>query len=117
MAVQILRLKDGSDVICDTESVHAGMVQLTFPMEFRMVNQNLVLQHWLPLAAMKGNSVKIPREEIVCYMEPNEAFEEYYNTAVNKVSAALDEEYEMNEEEEMLEALQELESSKGISIH
>jgi len=116
MTIQILRLKDGSDVICSTESVQAGMIELTFPMEFQLVNQNLVLQHWLPLAAMKGNSVKIPREEIFCYMEPNENFQEYYMSAVQKVTAALDEGLE-EEEEEMLAAIEELETKKGISIH
>jgi len=116
MTIQILRLKDGADVICTTESVQAGMIELTLPMEFQMVNQNLVLQHWLPLAAMKGNSVKIPREEIFCYMEPNENFAEYYMTAVQKVTAALEEGLE-DDQEEMLEAMEELEKTKGLSIH
>jgi hypothetical protein len=114
MTIQILRLKDGADVISETEN-HRDMIELIMPMEFTLVNQNLVLQHWLPLAAMKGNSVKLPREEIVCFMEPNEHFEKYYLTAVQKVSAVLDEEFE--EEEELLAAMDELENSKGISIH
>lgn len=114
MTVQILRLKDGSDVICNTES-NNGMIELQFPMMFMLSNQRLVLQHWLPLAAMKGNSVKIPREEVFCYMEPNEAFIEYYNTAVGKVTAALD--GEMDIEEELLDAMDELENSKNLSIH
>lgn len=114
MTIQILRLKDGADVISETEN-HRDMIELIMPMEFSLVNQNLVLQHWLPLAAMKGNSVKLPREEIVCYMEPNDNFQEYYITAVKKVSDALEEEYEG--EEELLAAMDELENSKGISIH
>jgi len=116
MTIQILRLKDGADVICSTENTSPGMIELTLPMEFRLVNQNLVLQHWLPLAAMKGNSVKIPREEVFCYMEPNENFQEYYMTAVKKVTAALDEGLE-EEEEEMLAAMEELENIKGLEIH
>lgn len=116
MTIQILRLKDGADVICSTESAGPGFVELTFPMEFHMVNENLVLQHWLPLAAMKGNSVKMPRDEIVCYMEPNENFEKYYCTAVQKVTSALEEE-NFEKEEEMLAAIEELENIKGISIH
>jgi len=116
MTIQILRLKDGSDVICSTESISSGMIEITFPMEFRLVNENLVLQHWLPLAAMKGNSVKIPREEVFCSMEPNDNFAQYYLTAVQKVSSALEEGMD-EEEEEMLEAMEELVSTKGLSIH
>jgi len=116
MTVQILRLKDGCDVISNIETVSPGMVVLEYPMLFELVNQRLVLQHWLPLAAMKGNSVKIPREEIFCTMDPNDAFVEYYTNAVQKMSKVLDN----NDEEEMdqmMEALEELEHTKGISIH
>ena len=113
MTVQILRPKDGSDVISITENIN-GMVELQYPMIFQLVNQNLVLQHWLPLGAMKGNSVKIPRDEIICYMEPNENFQEYYATAVNKVEKALEEPDDM---EDMVEAMEELENTKGILIH
>lgn len=116
MTIQILRLKDGSDIICNTESVAPGMVELQYPMMFSMVNKNLVLQHWLPLAAMKGTSVRIPRDEIICYMEPNDDFSDYYNTAVNKIANAM----EIDTEEQIgdiMDAMDELESSKGISIH
>lgn len=115
MTVQIVRLKDGSDVICYTEKT-MDMVELDYPMMFSLVNQNLVLQHWLPLSVMKGTSVKIPRDEIVCFMDPNAEFEEYYNTAVKKISSVMDnnDEEEINE---MMEALDELEHKKGISIH
>lgn len=116
MTIQILRLKDGSDVICNTESISPGMIELKMPMMFNMVNQNLVLQHWLPLAAMKGDSVKISREEIVCYMEPNDAFQEYYASAVHKINTALESDSE-EDIEDMAAAMEELESSKGILIH
>jgi hypothetical protein len=115
MTVQIVRLKDGSDVICHTEK-NMDMVELDYPMMFSIVNQNLVLQHWLPLSVMKGTSVKIPRDEIVCFMDPNENFEEYYNTAVQKISSVMDNEDE-EELQDMMEALDELEHKKGISIH
>ena len=115
MTVQIVRLKDGSDVICSMERT-MDTFELDYPMMFSVVNQNLVLQHWLPLSVMKGTSVKIPRDEIVCIMQPNENFEEYYMTAVKKISSVLNNE---NEEElnDVMEALDELEHKKGISIH
>jgi hypothetical protein len=81
-----------------------------------MVNQNLVLQHWLPLAVMKGTSVTIRLNEVVCFMEPNDNFQEYYMTAVDQVTTA----QEAGADEEMdqvLEALDELENSKGLILH
>ena len=65
---------------------------------------------------MKGTSVKIPRDEIICFMDPNESFEEYYNKAVSKLSSVMDND---NEEElnDVMEAMDELEHKKGISIH
>ena len=115
MTVQIVRLKDGSDVICSMEK-YPDVVELDYPMMFSLVNQNLVLQHWLPLGVMKGTSVKIPRDEIICFMDPNESFEEYYNKAVSKLSSVMDND---NEEElnDVMEAMDELEHKKGISIH
>jgi hypothetical protein len=114
--IQILRLKDGSDIICDTNITDTETVNLHYPMMFDMTNQRLVLQHWLPLAAMKGTSVSIRITEIVCIMEPTDDFAQYYETAVNKLNSV----GEPNEDEDyndIMEALNELESSKGISIH
>lgn len=121
MTIQIVRLKDGSDVISQVihkqinEYEHGSEVELTYPMMFSVVNQNLVLQHWLPLAVMKNKSVVIPRDEILCFMEPNDNFEEYYISTVNKVSSIVNKKEE--EVEEMMEALDELENTKGIKIH
>ena len=120
MTVQIVRLKDGSDVISQVsvhgdDSIYNGEVELTYPMMFSVVNQNLVLQHWLPLAVMKSKSVKIPREEVLCFMDPNDNFEDYYISTVNKVSSIVNKKEE--EVEELMEALDELENTKGIKIH
>ena len=115
MTVQIVRLKDGSDVICYTEKEN-NTVELDYPMMFSVVNSNLVLQHWLPLSVMKGTSVKIPLEEVVCFMDPNENFEDYYVTAVKKINSVMDSNND-DIKEEMMEALNELETSKGIKIH
>ena len=113
MAIQILRLKDGSDIICDTDFKNAEMVELHYPMMFEMVHHKLMLQHWLPLAAMKGTSASIRLTEIVCIMEPNEEFCEYYETAVNKLNSVV----EPNEEDDfndIINAMDELENTKGI---
>ena len=67
---------------------------------------------------MEGNSVMIPRDEILCVMEPNDNFRDYYETTINKINGVL-EQTKNNEEdtEEMIDAMEELENSKGLSIH
>lgn len=116
MAIQILRLKDGSDIICNTNITDTETLNLNYPMMFDMINQRLVLQHWLPLAAMKGTSVSIRLSEIVCIMEPNDEFAEYYEIAVNKLNSVV----ESNVEDgfnDIINAMDELENNKEISIH
>ena len=116
MTIQILRLKDGCDIICNTQNISGGMIELEMPMAFELIDQRLILQHWLPLAAIKGTSVSLRLTEIVCVMEPNDEFAEYYETAVNKLNSVV----EPNEEEEfndIINAMDELENNKGISIH
>jgi len=49
-------------------------------------------------------------------MDPNENFEDYYVTAVKKINSVMDSSNE-DIKEEMMEALNELETSKGIKIH
>ena len=39
MTIQIVRLKDGSDVICSMQKF-SDMVELDYPMMFSLVNQN-----------------------------------------------------------------------------
>ena len=117
MIVQVVRLKDGFDVVTQID-YQQEEVQFTNPMVFEIRNASLVLHHWLPLAVMEGNSVMIPRDEILCVMEPNDNFRDYYETTINKINGVL-EQTKNNEEdtEEMIDAMEELENSKGLSIH
>lgn len=115
MTVQIVRFKDGLDVICQTES-EGNSLKISNPMMFELRNTNLLLQHWLPLSIMKGNSVSVPLQEVLCTMEPNNEFEEYYVNAINKMNATLDDISSREDAEELNRALDELES-KDIKIH
>ena len=49
MTVQIVRLKDGFDVVTQLQ-YKQDEVEFTNPMVFEIRNTALVLQHWLPLA-------------------------------------------------------------------
>lgn len=125
MTVKIVRFKDGLDVISNVfynygmDDKPNGEVELTNPMMFELRNQNLVMEHWLPLAIMKEKKVTIKDSEILCTMEPNEEFAEYYVNAVKQMNKTLQEAKSKDKEDiqDMLEALAELEDNKGIKIH
>jgi hypothetical protein len=123
MTVQILRFKDGLDVICkafvhDTESLLYGKIEIESPMIFEIRNQNLVLQHWLPLAVMKSNKALVDRNDVLCTLEPNDDFKEYYINTVKNLKKEL---REMKKEREsgvdVMEAIAELATNKNINIH
>ena len=116
--IKIVRFKDAIDVICtcvfDKKDYAYDLYE---PMMFDITQRGqLVLQHWLPLAAIKGTSVSIRLTEIVCIMEPNDEFAEYYEMAVNKLNSVV----EPQEEDgfnDIINAMDELENIKGTSIH
>ena len=116
--IQILRLRDGFDVISDTSKHGNGNVDLTNPMIFHLRNSSMVLEHWLPLPIMKGNSVTISMSEVICEMEPNEDFLDYYLKMTNKLESAMEAMAgEENNIKEMALAMEELESNKQIKFH
>lgn len=125
MTVEIVRFKDGLDVITqldykqDDHGKMNGYAELTNPMMFEIRNQNLVMENWLPLAIMKNKTVVISNAEILCTMEPNEDFAEYYVNAVKQMNRTLNEvkNKDVEDIQDMLEALAELETSNGIKIH
>jgi len=82
MAVKILRLKDGLDIICDCIFEKDNKVVIDNPMLFELRGMNLVLQYWLPMAVMKGESVEMRMDNILCTMDPTDDFEEYYSMSV-----------------------------------
>lgn len=118
MIIQIVRFKDGLDVICGTKDYGTKM-ELSSPMMFEIRNANLILQHWLPLSVMKGDSVSVDKSEILCVMSPNDDFSEYYSHTVEKMKQVLENKNKESEEElkDVMEAFTELETSKNILIH
>jgi hypothetical protein len=115
----IVRFKDNLDIICGLRNNLDGTVEVSTPMMFELRGQKLVLEHWLPLQVMKGNSVRVPIENILCTMEPSDDLAEYFEKTVSKLSDFVEETDNNSEEEnmELMEALMELETNKGVSIH
>jgi MinD-like ATPase involved in chromosome partitioning or flagellar assembly len=122
MTVQIVRFKDGLDVICNIDYKDlSDKVELFNPMIFEVRNTNLVMQQWLPLAVIKGNSVMIDNREILCVMDPNDDFAEYYEETVRKTNEVLRKKEEISDDkekiQEFLQSLIDLETSKDVIKH
>jgi MinD-like ATPase involved in chromosome partitioning or flagellar assembly len=122
MTVQIVRFKDGLDVICNIDYKDlSDKVELFNPMIFEVRNTNLVMQQWLPLAVIKGNSVMIDNREILCVMDPNDDFAEYYEETVRKTNEVLRKKEEASDDkekiQEFLQSLIDLETSKDVIKH
>lgn len=81
MAVKILRLQDGLDIICEHKNV-SGINFIKNPMvvylDYESEEPDLVMQHWIPNELVKNNETTISDIDILCAFEPTEALEEYY---------------------------------------
>lgn len=81
MAVKILRLQDGLDIICVHKNV-SGINFIKNPMvvylDYESEEPDLVMQHWIPNELVKNNETTISDIDILCAFEPTEALEEYY---------------------------------------
>lgn len=117
--IQIVRFKDGTDVICVMEQLDSFQIKITNPMMFAVRSANLILQHWLPVDIMKGNAVAINTEDVLCVFEPTDDFMKYYLNTVDKMNEILNNRSKVKEEEElnMMEVLIDMESIKGNLLH
>jgi len=116
MAVKILRLKDGLDIICDCTFERNNKMVIDNPMLFELRGTNLMLQHWLPVFVMKGESVEVGIDNILCTMDPTDDFEEYYSSAITKLKDSERKEREVELNDEVLAAFEEKEIGKSL-IH
>lgn len=120
-SVKIVRFKDGLDVITTRTTISDDLIELDNPMMFELRNSHLVMQQWLPLAVMEGDTVTIQSKEILCEMNPNSEFAEYYVETIRRLKRALRQEQEEPRDEigmrDMLTALIELETANNVVIH
>jgi len=116
--IHIVRFKDGIDVICEMEELDSFQIKITNPMMFEVRNSNLLLQHWLPVDIMKGDSVAINNEDVLCIFEPTEDFKEYYLNTVERMAEILRNRSKVKEEDvNMMEVFKDMESIKGNLLH
>jgi len=119
-AVKIVRFKDGLDVVCFFEQKENNF-ELTNPMLFEVRNANLQMMQWIPMGVVKNDMISIDKDNILCSFEPTDDFKEYFITVTEKLFAPEEEsskkKRKKEEIKEILDAISELESVKGTSIH
>lgn len=123
-AIKIARMKDGYDIITSIDLVR-GEYLVKNPMVVELhyrkgaAKPELVMTNWLPVPILVENEANISTDMVVCLMEPNPTLKEYYQNLVSRSAEFLTSEPMENptEVEELAEAMLELETVKGISIH
>jgi hypothetical protein len=121
--IQILRLKNGEDIIGNVQEYANGNFGISEPMqvhmEFRGNSQNLVMAHWLPVQLIKDNQTNINNAEVLAKFEPNQDFAEYYVNTVQKIQDALKAKQLANtmNDDEIMEVMNALEDISNQTIH
>ncbi len=92
--IKIVRLKNGEDII---GNVTANGIQyydidepMSFEVDYRGSHSGLVMRHWLPVQLLKKNHIQLNTHDVLCVLEPDDEFSEYYLNTVEKIKRLLD---------------------------
>jgi hypothetical protein len=92
--IKIVRLKNGEDII---GNVTANGIQyydidepMAFEVDYRGNHSGLVMRHWLPVQLLKKNQIQLNAHDVLCVLEPDDEFSEYYLNTVEKIKRLLD---------------------------
>jgi hypothetical protein len=103
---QIVKLKNGIDLVANVSTSGLENYILEEPMEFaidyRGSGAGLSMRHWLPVQLVKKNSVEVKSDDIMCFIEPDDQFAEYYVNTIEKIKQLLSVKnsvYDMTDEE------------------
>ena len=86
--IKIIKLENGTDLIADFRELEKDVYTLYEPMKFFIDyrnDNNLVLQHYLPVQLVKDNMVEIKKQHVLTIVEPDIEFVEYYQHTIEKV--------------------------------
>ena len=123
--IKIVRLQNGEDIMGNVTSLDVGKFNVTEPMsvelEYRGKEAGLMMHHWLPVQLIKKNEITLEQKDILCVLEPNEEFTEYYLNTVEKIKELLAAKNLVNDLEEgeiddIMEAYEEL-KTHGDTLH
>jgi hypothetical protein len=91
--IKIVRLQNGEDIIGNltTEDIGKYIVEepMTVGIEYRGKEAGLMMHHWLPVQLIKKNEITLENKDVLCILEPNDEFCEYYLNTVEKIKALL----------------------------
>jgi hypothetical protein len=112
--IKIIKLQNGEDIV---GAVTANGVQyydieepMLFEIDYRGNHSGLVMRHWLPVQLLKKNYIQLKTQDVLCILEPDEEFSEYYLHTVEKIKRLLKAKASVNEmsNEEIQEIVDEL---------
>jgi hypothetical protein len=88
-SIRIVRLQNGEDIIGYVTSKDNGQYDIVEPMsvdiQVRNDHAGLIMKHWLPVQLVKKNEIILLEKDILCIVEPDDEFSEYYVTTVEKI--------------------------------
>lgn len=90
-SINILRLKTGEDIICymehygHDEIVVRDAMSVYLKMDIKSGKQNVMMEHWLPVALIRDNEAVIKMAEVLAVMEPTTDFTEYYENSIDTI--------------------------------
>lgn len=123
--IKIVRLQNGEDIIGNLTTQDIGLYQIEEPMsvgvEYHGKTPGLSMQHWLPVQLIKKNEIVLDKKDVLCILEPNDEFCEYYTNTVEKIKELLAaknlvDSFDDEELEDIMEAFEEL-KQHGDTLH
>ena len=91
--IKIVRLQNGEDIIGNLTNEDIGKFTVEEPMavniEYRGREAWLMMHHWLPVQLIKKNEILLENKDVLCILEPNDEFCEYYLNTVEKIKELL----------------------------
>jgi hypothetical protein len=125
--IKIIRLKNGEDIVGQVIN-SSGIIDsydviepMTVDIDYRGKEAGLIMNHWLPVQLVKTNEAVISKSDILCFVEPTDAFCEYYTNTVEKIHDLLKaknlvDELSDDELNDVMDAFEELKSD-GFRLH
>jgi hypothetical protein len=110
--IKIFRLKTGEDIVSFfEEDKNSHNVKLRYPVSvYIQYNEGerfdeVSLTDWLPKGIMENNAAILNRKDILCVLEPNQQFKEYYLNFLNNFQSIEENEEKQDEVKSLLEIL------------
>jgi hypothetical protein len=86
--VKIIRLTDGTDIVATVSTEgesHTLFSPMMYGFDSRSGEDNLVMQHFLPVRLIERNEVTIPSDDVFFMIDPDDEFTEFYLGTVEKI--------------------------------